>query len=325
VAKIEAGKLQIETAPFDLPALLHSLQQPYGALAEHQGLAFQAELDPALPQHVAGDALRLRQVLSNFLHNALKFTRQGQVRLVARALPGAWVRFEVHDTGPGLDAATQARLFKPFTQADESTTRRFGGTGLGLSICRELAALMGGSVGVQSQPGVGSCFHAELPLPPAPEAVFTDAGTAPDDRLRGARVMLVEDNAVNMMVAEALLVDWGVQVTLATDGAQALAEVARAAEGGWMFDAVLMDVQMPGMSGYEATEALRRQYSTAELPVIALTAGALVSERNRAIDHGMTDFLTKPIDPARLQAALLRALAGRLPPAATAAGAVSPA
>jgi len=171
-------------------------------------------------------------------------------------------------------------------------------------------------VGVRSLPGVGSCFHAELPLPPALQDDEPGAETGPDDRLRGARVLLVEDNAVNMMVSEALLDEWGVCVTPATDGAKALAEVARAAAAGWRFDAVLMDVQMPGMSGYEATEALRREYSAAELPVIALTAGALVSERTRAMDHGMTDFLTKPIDPARLQAALVRALAGRVPPAA---------
>jgi PAS domain S-box-containing protein len=334
VAKIEAGKLQLEQAPFDLPALLRSLQQAYGALAEHQGLAFDAEIDPALPPMVLGDALRVRQVLSNFLHNALKFTQQGRVRLVARALAGDQVRFEVHDTGQGLDGATQARLFKPFTQADESTTRRFGGTGLGLSICRELATLMGGSVGVHSQPGQGSCFHAELPLPPAAGSARPDAEASPDARLRGARVLLVEDNAVNMMVGEALLDEWGVRVTPAIDGALALAAVARAAAEGWMFDAVLMDVQMPGMSGYETTEALRRQHSADALPVIALTAGALVSERERALAHGMTDFLTKPIDPLRLQAALLRALAGRSPPptgAGTGAGgdadrsAVSPA
>ena len=323
VAKIEAGKLQLERAPFDLPGLLHGLQQAYGALAEHQGLAFAADIDPALPPRVLGDALRVRQVLANFLHNALKFTRQGTVRLVVRAQPGDQVRFEVHDTGQGLDGATQARLFKPFTQADESTTRRFGGTGLGLSICRELATLMGGSVGVQSQPGVGSCFHAELPLPPAAGTAMPEAETGPGDRLHGARVLLVEDNAVNMMVGEALLDEWGVRVTPATDGAQALAAVARAAAEGWMFDAVLMDVQMPGMSGYEATEALRRQHSAAALPVIALTAGALVSERERALAHGMTDFLTKPIDPPRLQAALLRALAGRVPGAGD--GNVSPA
>ncbi len=313
LAKIEAGKLQLEQAAFDLPVLLRSLQQAYGALAEHQGLDFQADIDPALPPLVLGDALRLRQVLANFLHNALKFTRQGTVRLVARALPGERVRFEVQDTGPGLDAATQARLFQPFTQADASTTRRHGGTGLGLSICRELAALMGGSVGVVSQPGAGSCFHAELPLPPAPAAARPDAAAGPDDRLRGARVLLVEDNAVNMLVGEALLGDWGVQVTQATDGARALAAVDRAAAEGWMFDAVLMDVQMPGMSGYEATAQLRRQYPAAVLPVIALTAGALVSERAQALQHGMTDFLTKPIDPGRLQAALLRALAARQP------------
>ncbi len=312
VSKIEAGKLEVELAPFDLPALLQQLQQSYGALADGHGLAFEADIDPALPPLVLGDALRVRQILSNFLHNALKFTAQGGIRLVARGLPEGRVRLEVHDTGPGIEPAIQARLFKPFTQADESITRRFGGTGLGLSICRELATLMGGEVGVRSLPGLGSCFHAELPLPVATvhESAPVPASTDPAS-LAGLRVLLVEDNAVNMMIGVALLEDWGVQVTQAMDGLQALARVAEAPAADGFFDLVLMDLQMPGMSGYEATRQLRLQYSAAQLPVIALTAAALVSERERAAATGMTDFITKPVDPDLLQAALLRAIGQR--------------
>jgi CheY-like chemotaxis protein len=308
LSKIEAGKLQLESAPFDLSALLHSLQQAYTPLANNHGLALTVQLDAQLPVVVLGDALRVRQILVNYLQNALKFTAQGSISL--RALPGTAgrVRFEVQDTGPGIAAAAQARLFEPFTQADDSTTRRFGGTGLGLSICRELATLMGGEVGLQSQLGVGSCFHAELPLPAsANPADALDAAGPDDTRLQGMQVMLVEDNVVNMMIAVALLEQWGVQVTQAVDGPQALALLAQATAAGQHFDAVLMDVQMPGMSGYETTAALRLTHSAAELPVIALTAAALVSERQRAADMGMTDFLTKPIDPQRLHAALLRA------------------
>ena len=321
VAKIEAGKLDIEAQPFDLGALLRSVEQSHAALAAGHGLSFEAQFDPALPTHVRGDALRVRQILSNYLHNALKFTAQGGIRLVVRLVvrpvmrpdlrdnTADRVRFEVHDTGPGIAVATQARLFQPFTQADESTTRRYGGTGLGLSICRELAHLMGGTVGLDSTPGRGSCFHAELPLPAVAANTLTTAGdTVGDARLRGMRVLLVEDNSVNMMVGVALLEHWGVRVTEAADGAQALVAVDRAAAAGQPFDIVLMDLQMPGISGYQTTEVLRRQYSAAQLPVLALTAAALVSERERAQAAGMNGFLTKPIDPLNLQRALLRAL-----------------
>ena len=312
LAKIEAGKLLLEDRPFALDALLASLCQSHAALAAARGLRFDAEIDPALPAWVRGDALRLRQILANFLHNALKFTERGSIRLVARALPGGRARFEVHDTGPGIDGTTRARLFRPFTQADESTTRRHGGTGLGLSICHELAVLLGGQVGLDSHLGRGSCFHVELPLPalPAPLPAPTEAGDD-DARLRGARVLLVEDNSVNMMIGTALLEQWGVQVLQAGDGAQALALVAAETGAGRQLDAVLMDVQMPGISGYETTEALRRQYPAEQLPVVALTAAALVSERERALAAGMNDFLTKPIEPRRLRDALLRALRTR--------------
>jgi PAS domain S-box-containing protein len=335
LSKIEAGKLEIDAAPFDLPELLHGLQQAYEALADSRGLDFEVDIDPGLPPIVRGDALRVRQILANFLHNALKFTARGTLRLVvrrmrpvndlgpvpatdgqgeapaARDLKGSedWVRFEVHDSGVGIDAATQARLFKPFTQADESITRRFGGTGLGLSICRELAELMGGRVGLSSEPGRGSCFHAELPLPAVDALEASSAhGALEHDPLRGARVLVVEDNAVNMMIGVAMLEQWGVEVSQASDGPLALASVERAARLGRPFDAVLMDVQMPGMSGYEATRLLRTRWSLLQLPIVALTAAALTSERERATEIGMNDFLTKPIDGNKLRTTLQRVL-----------------
>jgi len=202
----------------------------------------------------------------------------------------------------------QAELFRPFTQADQSTTRRFGGTGLGLSICRELAALMGGQVGVASEPGHGSRFWAELPL--APAAAPAAAAPVPADpaALAGLRVLMVEDNAVNMLIAVATLERWGVRVTQAQDGAEALRAMASAPQP---FDVVLMDVQMPGMSGHEATRAMRQLPAGRAVPIVALTAAALVSERDQALASGMDDFLTKPIDADRLQAALLRWRRGR--------------
>jgi CheY-like chemotaxis protein len=290
-----------------LQALLQALHHAYAALAEGRDLGVSLEIEPNVPRHVNGDALRLRQILSNYLTNALKFTASGRVTLHASPGPRGWLRFEVRDTGPGIDDATQSRLFQPFTQADDSITRRFGGTGLGLSICRELARLMNGEVGLHSQPGQGSCFFAELPLPEAVgDAKSADAATQPCVRLEGSHVLLVEDNAVNMMVACAMLEQWGVQVEPAHNGREALHAVACAAQRGRLFDAVLMDVQMPDMSGYEATRELRKQHSPAELPVIALTAAALVSEREQALAQGMNDFLTKPIDGHRLQVVLTR-------------------
>ena len=312
LSKIEAGKLQLETTTFDLGELLRRLQQSYTTLAAAHGLRLLVEIDPSVQGMVSGDPLRVRQIISNYLNNALKFTAQGQISLLARrAAEGDTVRVEVRDTGPGIDAATRERLFEPFTQADQSTTRRFGGTGLGLSICRQLAGLMGGSVGVHSVVGEGSSFWAELPLPramkPVPASRVTwSTGPAGESPLEGARVLMVEDNPVNMLIAVAMLERWGVQVTQAQDGSEAVAAVQAAATSGQPFHAVLMDVQMPVMSGHEATRALRALPQGRALPIIALTAAALVSERDEALAAGMNDFLTKPIDADRLLASLLR-------------------
>jgi CheY-like chemotaxis protein len=219
----------------------------------------------------------------------------------------------VSDSGPGIAADAQRRLFLPFSQADDSTTRRFGGTGLGLSICRELAHLMGGAVGVDSRPGDGATFWAELPLGEAQVQALPDDDDAQAQarRLAGSRVLMVEDNPVNMMIGVALLEQWGVDVVQAIDGHSAVAAVEQSALHGQLFDAVLMDVQMPQMSGHEAARQMRRRFDAAELPIIALTAAAMVAEREQAIASGMNDFLTKPVDSVRLRDTLARAIATR--------------
>ena len=303
LSKIEAGKLSLEQMPFDLSALLDNLRTAYSAMCVGRDLSLAVELDPSAQGHVLGDALRVRQVLSNYLSNALKFTEKGSVTLFAQRAANGHLRFEVRDTGPGLDTATQARIFRPFTQGDESTTRRYGGTGLGLSICRELAQLMDGDVGVQSELGAGATFWVELDLPStsAPQPVAPVTATRD---LTGTRVLMVEDNAVNMIIGVSILERWGVEVEQAVNGALAVAAVARAHEEARPFNAVLMDVQMPVMSGYEATRELRRQAFGQGLPIIALTAAALVSERDEALSAGMDDFLTKPIDAEKLKATL---------------------
>ncbi len=309
LSKIEAGKLQLEAAAFDLAGLVERLRRTYVTLAQAADLELVVELERDGLGVVEGDELRVRQIVTNYLSNALKFTPQGRVSLRVRRLgPGPLVRFEVADSGPGIDASTRERLFRPFTQADQSTTRRYGGTGLGLSICRELAQLMGGRVGVDSEPGRGSVFWAELPLP-LTQRVPETAGAGAEHSLRGACVLMVEDNPVNMMIAAALLERWGVEVLTAADGAEALQVIADAHQAGRRIDAVLMDVQMPVMSGHEATRQLRAQEASEgrpALPVVALTAAALVSEREEAMRAGMNDFLTKPIDADRLHAALVR-------------------
>ena len=340
LSRIEAGKLPIEVAPFDLAIELQALQRSCAVLAEGRPLALRVQLDATVLGPVLGDALRVRQIVNNYLANAIKFTPHGSIWMRARRPGGAGspvVRIEVQDTGPGISAATMARLFKPFTQADVSTTRRFGGTGLGLSICQELATLMGGRVGADSREGQGSVFWVELPLPPLPRTL-SPGGDLPGGvrdgvpatvqetprTLLGLRVLVAEDNTVNMMIAAALLERWGVEVTQALDGREAVAAVQRAAAGGRPFDAVLMDVQMPVMSGHEATRALRELEASGALqdleaagsapplkpnlplPIIALTAAALVTEREEALRAGMNDFLTKPIDADKLQAALRR-------------------
>jgi PAS domain S-box-containing protein len=326
LSKIEAGKLGLESTTFDLGELLAGLQRAYAMLTAERRLQLTLDVHPQAQGAVSGDPLRVRQILGNFLGNAVKFTAAGEVRLLARRVEGTdRVRFEVHDTGPGIDADTCARLFQPFTQADQSTTRRFGGTGLGLSICRELATLMHGEVGVASTLGSGSRFWAELPLPaaaapPAPAADLaapSPPASAPAADLHGARVLMVEDNPVNMMIAVAMLERWGVRVAQTVDGAKAVDAVQRAAAEGRPFDAVLMDVQMPVMSGHEATRVLRQSDAGRAVPIIALTAAAMVSEREQALAVGMDDFLTKPIDSEKLRITLTKwVLGGRFTPSA---------
>lgn len=315
LSKIEAGKMHLDRLPFRLDGLLQNLHEAYGALADTKGLTMRLQRDAAVPDIVVGDPVRVRQILSNYLNNALKYTRTGGVVLAVHVLHGPVLRFEVIDTGTGIDAEAQAHLFSPFTQVDSPVNRRSGGTGLGLSICRELARLMGGEVGVMSESGRGSRFWAELPLPEASD-VEIDSSTGSDglDPIQGARILMVEDNPVNMMISVALLEQWGAVVEQAQDGLEAVTAVDRASARGQPFDLVLMDVQMPGMTGHEATRELRKRYPPNVLPIVALTAAALVSEREEALGGGMNDFLTKPIDPHRLRTALVRLLRPASPP-----------
>ncbi len=307
LSKIEAGKIDLELAPFDLRAELASVRHGNLPLAEAKGLTIEVVVDAAVPPAVVGDATRVRQIVGNFVSNAIKFTERGHVGIEAAPVDPARVRLAVRDTGMGIVPELRQRLFEPFSQADPSTTRRHGGTGLGLSICRELALRMGGEIGVDSTPGEGSRFWVELPLPAAPAVVLAAAGgDAAANSLAGARVLVAEDNAVNMMITVAFLEMWGVAVSQASDGAAARDAVLAAERAGRPFDAVLMDVQMPVLGGREAARELKAQLGARVPPVIALTAAVLVSERDEALRAGMCDFLTKPVDPARMRQTLVR-------------------
>ena len=322
LSRIEAGKIAIEHADFDLGQLLRCMHRNFSAQAAERGLGFALDIASDCDGRVQGDSLRLGQVLTIYLNNALKFTEGGQVRLSVERIAGhgsdepsgmaQGMRFVVSDSGRGIDDETKARLFKPFSQADDSTTRRHGGAGLGLAICQQLARLMGGEVGVESEPDQGARFWLEVPLPqarPAADPPAQPAGrSALDGALRplaGLRVLMVEDHPVNMLIAVAMLERWGADVVQATDGALAVQAVRAARDGkAEPLDLVLMDIQMPTMSGYEATRVLRQE--GVRLPIIAVTAAALVGEREQALAAGMDDFLTKPIDATKLLDGLLR-------------------
>jgi len=314
LSKIEAGQLRIEPRPFDLRALLANLDSLMGQAARAKGLALRIE-PPALPPgQLRGDGLRIEQILINLVSNAIKFTERGEVSVRVRTdeVEEAQLRVhaEVRDTGIGIAPEAQARLFAPFTQADAGIARRFGGTGLGLSICKRLVELMGGAIGVRSQPGLGSTFWFELPLErvagsePASAAIPAPAAaSASGSRLAGMHVLVVDDSAMNRDLVQRALALEGADATLAADGQQAI-ELLRSRPRA--FDAVLMDVQMPVLDGLSATRRIRDELGLAALPVIAFTAGVGADQQAAARAAGADDVLPKPMDLEQMTLLLLR-------------------
>jgi signal transduction histidine kinase/CheY-like chemotaxis protein len=322
-SKIEAGKLTLESIDFDPRALTEGVVTLFQQQAHVKKLRLSAKCQADVPPAARGDAVRVRQILLNLAGNALKFTAQGQVELCLELSgadgDGVTLRWAVKDTGPGLAEEAQARLFQPFTQADSSISRQHGGTGLGLAICKQLATLMGGEIGVESQPGQGATFwftarleHSELTAAQAqmlgdletgaglllpetgenhlPALVLEDAETSPRD-LPPARILLTEDNLVNQRVAQKHLAYLGFQADLANDGREALAALARQ-----KYDLIFMDCQMAGMDGFTATaEIRRREGDNRRTPIVAMTAHALPGDRERCLAAGMDDYLSKPL------------------------------
>ena len=295
LSKIEAGKLELETVSFDIDKLGRQIFLMWSETARLKGLELALEIDPATPAWLAGDPVRVRQILLNLISNALKFTEQGGVNVrIAPVIPHG-VEIIVADTGVGMRQDQQAKLFQPFAQAEASTTRRFGGTGLGLSICRQLAEMMGGAISVISEPGQGSTFRVLLPLSPGPAPLQAET-QGEIVSLEGRRILVVDDNRVNQAVATAILEAAGALVTVADDGQEGLDKLR-----GGGFDVVLMDVHMPRMDGIEALGRIRAgQAGPADMPVIALTADAMSGEGERLIDLGFDDAQPKPIQPAEL-------------------------
>jgi len=313
ISKIEARKMRIEDADFDVQMLMDSLVTLVEERIAGKGLGFRLAAD-TLPATLRGDVTRLRQILLNYLGNAIKFTDRGEITLTARVIAeragDVQVHFEVADTGIGIEAEAQSRLFEAFEQLDSSTTRKYGGTGLGLAINRRLATMMGGTVGVDSAPGRGSRFWLTLPLgradamPPAStDASRESAEAGLRHEFPGARILLVDDEPINTEVARELLQEARLQVHVAENGALALAALQQGS-----YDAVLMDMQMPVMGGLEATRRIRRLPGRQALPIIAMTANAFAEDRLACLEAGMSGFLGKPIEPELLFSTLLEAL-----------------
>ncbi|RAK67784.1 hybrid sensor histidine kinase/response regulator [Phenylobacterium kunshanense] len=305
LSKIGAGKLELEDVEFDLAAAITSAHATFAPVAAEKGLAFDLEVGACARGVYRGDPVRVRQILYNLISNALKFTEAGEVR-VRLSRSDAVLTLEVSDTGVGIPIERQKALFQPFVQADASTTRRYGGSGLGLSICRELAMLMDGIITVTSAPGMGSTFTVRLPLPfVRQEAGGVEAAQpehSAEDGLGALRVLAAEDNPVNQMVLRTLLEQVGVKLKIVENGREA---VDAWAGGEW--DLILMDAQMPEMDGVEAASAIRAAEAAQgrqRTPIIALTANAMAHQVDAYRDCGMDATVPKPVEVARLFAAM---------------------
>jgi PAS domain S-box-containing protein len=311
-SKIESGRLVIESVPFNFDEIFENLSVTATTGIGDSPIEFLYDISKDIPRELEGDPYRISQILTNLVSNAVKFTEKGRVvvRVSVKKISDAefWLRFEVEDTGIGISPDKLTTLFDPFIQADSSTTRKYGGTGLGLSICEKLCTLMGGSIGVESDPGVGSLFHFELPLLHSKTGLIsTDkpsfiapAGQQPRIKHLQGKVLLVEDNEINQQVAKELLEQMGLVVDTVDDGEKAVGYVEQHSP-----DIVLMDIQMPVMDGYEATRRIRKLPGMSDLPIFAMTANALVGDADKSVQAGMDGHISKPVKPEELSRILI--------------------
>ncbi|MFZ4537139.1 response regulator [Propionivibrio sp.] len=308
-SKIDAGKLDIETLDFDLRVLLNEVSTLLALRAEEKGIEFISLMDPVAPTRLRGDPGRLRQILLNLIGNAIKFTPEGEVVVsvsVEKEGEPTRLRFEIRDSGIGIPPEQLSQLFSPFTQAETSTSRHFGGTGLGLSICKRLVELMGGEIGVTSTPGAGSSFWFVLPFTEQ-EAQETQAEPLPAV-LAGKRILVVDDNATNLMLIRMLLENWQCVVLTAYSGEAALQLLQQESAAGRTLDAVLIDMVMPGMNGETLGERIKADPALAHFPLMLLTSVAMLGDAERLLAAGFTAYLPKPVRGDLLERALLSML-----------------
>jgi signal transduction histidine kinase/CheY-like chemotaxis protein len=300
LSKIEAGCFELDLVSFNLPRLLDHTLRPFTLQCREKNLDLQLEVGPEIPENILGDAMRLRQILINLVGNAVKFTAKGSVKIkvdkVGEDDSRVQLHFAVHDTGIGVPAEKQKLIFKAFSQADGSTTRRFGGTGLGLSICSHLVGMMGGQIQLDSVPGRGSCFHFEVTVgrtaPEREQSRKTPSVTAVNEGLpKKLRILLAEDNPVNRKLAVRMIEGRGHTVVAVNNGRAAVDQCGRE-----RFDLVLMDISMPEMDGIEATAAIRANQGDHHVPIIAMTAHALVGDREMCLHAGMDGYVSKPVN-----------------------------
>ena len=300
--KIESGKIEFETIDFDLSDFAAGIIRSIRSIASDKGIDLKTDIDPELPPVISGDKTRLAQILVNLLSNAIKFTSKGDVTLRIRRLgvvrSQVNLRFEVIDTGIGIEADAIGRIFEDFVQARQDTTRNFGGTGLGLAIVKKLVEMQGGSISVSSRVGRGTTFTVEMPFYFSEKVPETrDKTGASFEPMPGIRILLAEDNKINQLVAKQFLTRWGIDCEVAENGREAV-DMLRVSP----FDLILMDLQMPEMDGYEATKTIRELSDPAKssVPIIALSASAMLDIREKAKSFGMNSFVTKPFEPCEL-------------------------
>jgi signal transduction histidine kinase/CheY-like chemotaxis protein len=310
-SKIEAGKVTFENIDFDIRHRMNELKKTFEHRTKEKSLGFEISVQPDVPSSIKGDPYRLNQILFNLVGNAIKFTSEGNIKVTVNIFEQTeskiWIQFIVKDSGIGIPLSQQSKIFESFTQANTDTTRKYGGTGLGLAITKNLVQLQDGTIGIESEVGIGTSFIVKLPYGigvAEHQEDLTQKRAEPSD-LSGLNILLVEDNLMNQFVAKQFFKKWNNELIIANHGAEAITVLRERDD----IDLVLMDLQMPEMSGFQAAEIIRGQNSVvknSEIPIIALSADAFLETRRRVIEAGMNDYVTKPFKPDELYSKIVK-------------------